>query len=360
MLKSLNLTKNLGLLSNLWSDSERKSLPKLIAEASKMAIIQRCIPRHYLTSFVYKKDRENILDFLPNKLLDEMKAKYNDRDVVEVLENKLFFNFFYGQFGLSIPKVLMYNHKMMFAIGNRNVEINNSREFKSELINLIRDNFPASSIFIKKTSGTYGGDRIYRISSEEISSDNAMIDSLYQEVIKAGYLFQETIIQHPGMDKLNPSCINTIRFDTFIDNTGKVEIISSYLRFSNGQLHVDNTGSGGWAASINLGTGRLEKYGYRPFGKSGGQRITEHPLTKTVFEGFEIPDFEKAKELVVKAASIMPGLRLIGWDVGIGISGPVLIEGNSDYDLHGGDILYGGLGANLVFRKALEEFNYLS
>ena len=123
---------------------------------------------------------------------------------------------------------------------------------------------------------------------------------------------------------------------------------------------MDNTGSGGWAASINLGTGRLEKYGYRPFGKSGGQRITEHPLTKTVFEGFEIPDFEKAKELVVKAASIMPGLRLIGWDVGIGISGPVLIEGNSDYDLHGGDILYGGLGANPVFKKALEEFNYLS
>jgi len=53
-------------------------------------------------------------------------------------------------------------------------------------------------------------------------------------------------------------------------------------------------------------------------------------------------------------------LRLIGWDVGIGISGPVLIEGNSDYDLHGGDILYGGLGANPVFKKALEEFNYLS
>jgi len=81
-------------------------------------------------------------------------------------------------------------------------------------------------------------------------------------------------------------------------------------------------------------------------------------LTNTVFDAFTIPDFYKVKELVIKAASFMPGLRLIGWDVGLGINGPVLIEGNSDYNIHGSDKMYGGLRANPVFRKALEEIGY--
>lgn len=360
MFKSINLTKNIGLLLSLLKDNERKSIPQIIADVSKMAIKQRCIPKHYLTSFVYKKDRENILDFLPAKLFDDMKLKYNDRDVIEVLENKLFFNFFYDKVGICLPKLLMYNHKKMFVIGNRNIEINNVHDFRLQLISLIQDNLPANSIFIKKTSGTYGGAQIYKVTSGDLSVSSSKIDSLYQEVSKSGYLFQETIIQHPDLDILNPSCINTVRFDTFIDRTGKAEIISAYIRMSNTNIHVDNTGSGGSAVSIDMSTERLKKYGYMPFGKRGGLRLTEHPLTKTVFEGFKIPDFEKAKELVVKAASMMPGLRLIGWDVGIGISGPVLIEGNSEYDLHGGDILYGGLGANPVFRKAMEEFRHFS
>jgi hypothetical protein len=160
------------------------------------------------------------------------------------------------------------------------------------------------------------------------------------------------------MDVLNPSCINTIRFDTFIDKTGKVEIVSAHIRMSINNLHVDNIGSGGCAVAVNLNTGLLGKHGYRPIVKSGGELLTEHPSTKTVFEKFAIPHFEKAKALVIQAASLMPGLRLIGWDVGIATNGPVLIEGNSDYDIHGSDIMYGGYRANPVFRKALEEINY--
>ena len=55
----------------------------------------------------------------------------------------------------------------------------------------------------------------------------------------------------------------------------------------------------------------------------------------------------------------MPGLRIVGWDVGIGETGPVLIEGNSDYEITGNDIADGGYRANPVFRKVLRELNYL-
>jgi Sugar-transfer associated ATP-grasp len=38
-----------------------------------------------------------------------------------------------------------------------------------------------------------------------------------------------------------------------------------------------------------------------------------------VFENFTIPHFKEAKELAIQAARVMPDLRLIGWDIAIGM-----------------------------------------
>jgi hypothetical protein len=122
---------------------------------------------------------------------------------------------------------------------------------------------------------------------------------------------------------------------------------------------VDNISSGGCQVGIVLLTGKLKKYGYTLIKNNGVKVLTEHSLTKTTFENFNIPFFPQAKELVLKAASYMPGLRLVGWDVAIGESGPVLIEGNSDYDICGNDLADGGYLANTTFRKVLREINYL-
>lgn len=339
------------------NDSERKSLVTILSELASVGIQKRCIPNHYISRYLYKKDCKNIHDYLPNRFLYNIKSNFNDPNVAEVLENKLFFNFFYGQAGLTIPKVLMYNHHKMFVLGNRSMEIHTTAEFKILLEELL--NASGGSLFIKSTYGTYGGDRIYKIEGD-ILSDNQFVEDLYCQVVTRGYLFQKTILQHPEIDKINHSCINTIRMDTFIDNEGRIEIISGHMRMSIRNSHVDNIGSGGCAVAVSLNTGRLKKFGYVPFKKnSEGKMLVAHPITHTVFEDFEIPYFQEAMALVIKAASLMPGLRLIGWDVGIGIDGPVLIEGNTDYDITGSDLMEGGYRANPVFRKALKEINYL-
>ncbi len=177
-------------------------------------------------------------------------------------------------------------------------------------------------------------------------------------MIQSGYLFQETVSQHPELIKLNSSCLNTIRIDSFIDKDGEINIISAYLRMSINNSCIDNISSGGCQVGINLETGKLKKLGYGPIKTHGVKVLIEHPGTKIVFENFIIPFFPQVKELVIKAAGYMPGLRLVGWDVAIGESGPVLIEGNSDYDLSGNDLSYGGYMANPIFKKALSEINY--
>jgi hypothetical protein len=50
-------------------------------------------------------------------------------------------------------------------------------------------------------------------------------------------------------------------------------------------------------------------------------------------------------------------LGIVGWDVAIGKSGPILIEGNSDYDISGNDLAEGGYLTNTNFRKVLHEIN---
>jgi hypothetical protein len=45
--------------------------------------------------------------------------------------------------------------------------------------------------------------------------------------------------------------------------------------------------------------------------------------------------------------------------VAISEDGPVIIEGNSDYEIRGSDFADGGYLANKTFRKVLHEINYI-
>ena len=111
---------------------------------------------------------------------------------------------------------------------------------------------------------------------------------------------------------------------------------------------------------IDMRTGRLKKEGYSSLSDYGVKILESHPITGTVFENLEIPFFERAKSLTLDAARLVPGLRIVGWDVAIGESGPVLIEGNSDYGITGNDLSEGGYRTNPVFKKVLAEVKDLN
>lgn len=349
----LNIRKFLSVFLKL---SNRKSLFQIFREIVYLTVVYRTIPYQYFGRYVFLKEVKNIKDYLPSEIMDKIRPFFNDKLVLDVQENKLFFNLFYGQFNLSLPKILMFNHLKMFVIGNRSIEINTADYFCETLKELMQTN-SINSVFIKGTYGTWGGDKIYKIYSHQLQSDSAAIKTLYSEVIKRGFLFQETIQQHPEMERLNPSCMNTIRMDSFIDDKGNIEVMSAFLRMSINNSHVDNVSSGGCFIIIDMKTGTLDENGYLGITYDFGVPLKEHPITKVKFDSFLIPYFQEAKELVVKASSYMPGIRIIGWDIGIGVSGPVLIEANPDYGMSGGDMASHGFLSNPVFLKAWNEFN---
>lgn len=356
---SHHLSKSkIELLKDLYKDPDRKPIYKMVTELLSLGQYHRDIPRHYFSRFLFKKNITNIKDYFPDKFLGaNIKLYFNDYSIKEVLENKLFFDLFYSQFNIKLPQVLMYNHQNIFILEKQRYEIDSVLDFKGLLKNVFNKNPILESMIIKKTYGSYGGDKIYKFDRSQLITDDLYdITKIYTEIKKTGFLFQETIKQHTELNKLNPSCLNTIRFDTFIDKNGNIDIISSYLRMSINNSYVDNASQGGCFVGINLSNGKLKKMGFTNFSQSGVELLTSHPVTKVKFENFRIPFFEKAKDLVLQAAGYIPGLRLIGWDVGIGESGPILIEGNTWYMARGNDMTVGGYRSNPIFKKLLLEF----
>lgn len=350
----------LTLVSEILKNPESKSVIKILYEIFVLMLYQKKFPRHYFSKYFFKKNITNIKDYFPESFLyHKLKPYLNERAIRDVVENKLYFDFFYRQFNVPLPKILMYNHQKIFVKGNESFEINNVIDFTKQLKGIFESNPTYDSIFVKRTYGSYGGKEVFRIMRDQISSNPEIIENLHLNVFKAGFLFQETVKQHSKLNLLNQSSLNTIRMDTFIDKDGKIDIISAYLRMSINNKHVDNISSGGCQVGINLQSGKMKQFGYSSFSNVGTQVFTKHPVTGVVFEDFEIPYFTEAKDLLKKVAGYMPGLRLVGWDIAIGESGPVLIEGNSDYAMGGNDISEGGYRTNAIFRKMLKELNYL-
>ena len=343
------------MLREIFNDPERKSLAVMAREVTGLFFRYSEIPVHYFTRYLFKKQAGNIKNFLPNGLAGRIAPSFNDSRLKQVLDNKLYFNMFYSQFGISTPRVIAFNHKYMFASGSRTTFIRNGQEFRDFLIGQFNQNPECETLFIKKLYSSSSGRNVHVIPADKVFKDDPVIGDIFREVTDSEFIFQERIKQHPELQRLNPDSLNTMRVDSFIDKDGHIEIISAFLKMSINGLPMDNNTSGGYGVGIDMKTGKLRKNGYSKIKVSGVGILTEHPLTHVEFEGFTIPMFEEALQLVTCAAGLMPGLRLVGWDVGIGETGPVIVEGNSDYGINSNDLMYGGYMANETFRKVLAE-----
>jgi hypothetical protein len=143
---------------------------------------------------------------------------------------------------------------------------------------------------------------------------------------RSALLVQPRVYVHPALRDLALEALPTVRIVTMRNEQGEPEIVSSTFRCpSDPQAHVDNMKAGGLISSVALDSGRL---GVACLGYGGGDH-SHHPRTGAAIEGRELPDWQAARELVVRAhAQGFSEYVLIGWDVALTPDGPVLIEGN--------------------------------
>ena len=225
-------------------------------------------------------------------------------------------------------------------------------ESLNDLINALLTKSVNNSIFIKPIIGS-GGKGIIKVDNQKNKLSREQAVSFFKHFLLGAYIFQDEVPQHSELAKLNPSALNTIRIDTFKVAGKKPEVISAFIRIGKDGGYVDNITVGGFYVGIDMETGRLKTYGIHEI-PDGGKFFTHHPINGIKLDGFQIPYFEEVKALAIEAANCLPQ-SLIGWDIAVSESGPVLIEGNTVYyAMQCSDIAYGGYRKNPVYNKVTD------
>lgn len=277
----------------------------------------------YLLFEMYNLNREQRKTVLTRGINNAYIKKYNDKNYTYFFSHKEEFNKMFHDF-IKRDWILLNG--------------SNQEAFQQFLKN-------KKFVFAKPLNGTHG-DNMQKIEVAKWKNKN-----LYQYLMEQNlFLIEELVIQNPIMSSLNPSSINTIRVITIYKNK-KAKIIAAYSRIGVGKI-VDNFNAGGMVAPIDIQSGKITY----PAVNKQNTVFEKHPETGITIKGFQIPEWNQVKELVLEAAKVVPEVGLVGWDVAISDHGPLLIEGN---EFPGHDI-YGlpphrenGIGMLPVFEKAI-------
>lgn len=174
------------------------------------------------------------------------------------------------------------------------------------------------------------------ISIAEREGENILIRTtdkiiqLREFIIKSPIIVQEGICQESRLAKLSSQSVNTIRVVTIYTKNHLAEVVAAFLRCGVGRSYVDNWSSGGIAIGVNIEKGQLMKYGF----DKNANLWDKHPTSGIVFNGFQIPSWNKIIEIAKKVQLSFPCFRILGLDIAVDKEGqPIIIEVNDYPDL---------------------------
>ncbi len=174
-------------------------------------------------------------------------------------------------------------------------------------------------IIVKPDDGSYGRN-IQAFDYKDVTQ----AFSVFSQYKGKNYICEEYIKQHPDMVALYPNSVNTIRVLALLKE-GKVNIIAAALRTGTGNEVVDNLKHGGIGANVNIETGVVDTIGkdYR------GNTYIVHPDTGHPFNGLQIPFWDEAISMIQEAHLQFSECSLLGWDIAITETKPIIIETNN-------------------------------
>jgi hypothetical protein len=160
-------------------------------------------------------------------------------------------------------------------------------------------------------------------------TERALLSELSERSRGGGILLQEQLRNHPALAPLAPGTLSTVRILTLRSLDGAIRVIMAASKIPTGTAATDHMRLGGVAAPIDLDTGRLGP-GIRKSTETFIAPCARHPDTGALIEGFQIPLWDSAKQLAVRAHEALDRIVCVGWDVAILEDGPVIIEGNDN------------------------------
>ena len=232
-----------------------------------------------------------------------------------ILGDKLQFYHFCREAGIPTPEVFaFYRNNQLYDPDMRRIDLEEIREYKD--------------YFIKDPYG-FGGRFVEHI------DDSEELQRKMLQLSQRDFIFQKRIEQCEEENRLYAGSINTLRIVTINPAAaGEAEepyVLAKLQRTgSSFSGNVDNWDSGGFGIGIQ-DNGYLKEYGIRKY-YYGGKTDT-HPDTGIRFSEYKVPMLEESIALCLEAHSKLYSLHSVGWDVALTKEGPMLIEGNENWDI---------------------------
>ena len=291
--------------------------------------------------FIYKKiDYRNNHPVVDKDILNKI-GNHKDNPINEIrpgrciVDDKFYFYLFLKSLNIPTPKILYCTKYGKLLYSSEGNEVQGIKAI------LEKD----MDAFAKPLDGQLGnGAFAIKIESGNVYVDNQLLtqtDNLIQTFTKTNYIIQERIIQHPQMNRLCSTAVNTIRLLTVMAPNKEVVAFRAGLRIGREGSNVDKCAKGGIFVGIDMNTGKLMKRGIikPPYGNVAFQ----HPDNGVVFDGFEIPYFKEAVEIAKRLHMNLYRIHSVGWDIAITQDGPIFIEGNSRWEVSGTQSAVGGV-----------------
>lgn len=282
------------------------------------------------------KKGKNADEFISDHDFLAIHDKLNPRYYISILEDKYVFDRFLKSFGFPLAELIgLLENGMITWIPDRQTE---------PIGNLF---YRDLDCFCKFYTG-WGGSKVFHLVIDKgtvrMNNKQSTIDEVISLTKTGIFVLQKSIIQHPEMNRLNNSCVNTLRIIT-IHNGKTIRKYGSFIRIGIGKSHVDNISAGNIACGIKE-DGFLFDKSLDAFMINTG--LTRHPDTNILFSSFKIPYYREAIDLAIDLHKAFHCFFIVGWDIAITASGPVVIEGNPVSSLNLEQIMIGGTKKEFV------------
>lgn len=267
---------------------------------------------------------------IPRMHLTPIQNRQNRGEWKCLTEDKAVFYSFCGHSGIPTPEMLAVFGKVTGRTVRRAGPAS-----RAEWERFFANDLP-SEFVVKPTLGAHGkGFRLYHRDATDFSA-TALYDHLTKSNEWDNFVIQCRAHNHSDILRLTGSdALQTARIVTWVDPEGNIDLYLTLFKLVVGANLHDNYNyglSGNLTANIDPVSGRLTTATGASSNGIGFNVLTTHPKTGERIVDFELPHWQEARKLAERAARLFLPLRTIGWDVALTEEGPLLLEGNAEWD----------------------------
>lgn len=256
----------------------------------------------------------------------------NDLSKWDDAEDKIAFYESMAREGLKTPRILALAHASRSAHGAQALR-------SAEAVKAWLEDCPFP-VFGKPAVASHGDGAVKLLSrdgeklrhADGVCGADEILADIEPYMAKQGYLFQQMLTPHPQIAAVTGDRIATLRLLVWLGREGP-SVREAVLRIPAGAHFVDNfRRAGNLICYVDRDSGRLG-----PARRGVGvnlEILDAHPDSGAAIAGAVAPDFEAAKALAVRAASVFPSLHIQSWDVALTDDGPSLLEVNPGGNLN--------------------------